>query len=94
MSIEKPPWESTAAEILSFWVNDVAPVKVAAVQRMDQRFCGRDVGRNRNIVHITQTEQVCFVWFVWFCGDRVTEEEQQVDLIAGDACGDLLVAAL
>ena len=61
---------------------------------MDKSLCSRDIGRNGNIVHIAQTEQIYIVRLVRLRIERVAEEYQQVDLIAGDAGGKLLVAAL
>ena len=43
---------------------------------------------------VAQPQQVHFVLFERLAGQRVAEEEQQIDLVAGNQRGDLLVPAL
>jgi len=45
-------------------------------------------------MHITQAQQRHLIGFAGLCVDGIPEEQQQVDLIAGDAGCDLLIAAL
>ena len=45
-------------------------------------------------MHIAQAQQRHFVGLTGLCVDGVAEEQQQVDLVAGNAGRDLLVAAL
>ena len=45
-------------------------------------------------MYVAETEQIHFVRFRCLAVDRVTEEQEYIDLVAGDACCDLLVAAL
>ncbi len=61
---------------------------------MDEHLCGGDVGGQRDVVHITQAQQGHLIGLAGLCIDGVAEEQQQIDLIAGDAGRDLLVAAL
>jgi hypothetical protein len=75
-------------------VDDVAPVEVAALQTMDEHLCGGDVGGQRDVVHITQAQQRHLIGLTGLCIDGVAEEQEQIDLVAGDAGRDLLVAAL
>ena len=75
-------------------IYDIAPVEVAALERVDERLSGRDVGRNGDIVHVAQAQKPRLVGLAGLRADRVAEKEQQVDLVAGDARRDLLVAAL
>ena len=49
---------------------------------------------NGNIVHVAQTQKPRLVGLAGLRADRIAEKEQQVDLVAGDARRDLLVAAL
>ena len=50
--------------------------------------------RPEHYVRPQRTEQIHFVRFRCLAVDRVTEEQEYIDLVAGDACCDLLVAAL
>ena len=75
-------------------MHDIAPVQIAALQAVDQHLGGGDVGCHGDIVHIAQAQQRHFVGLAGLSVDGVAEEQQQVDLIAGDAGCDLLVAAL
>ena len=75
-------------------IDDVAPIEVSALERMDQCFSGCDVGCDRDVVYVAESEQSGFVRFSWVGADRITKIEQQVDFIAGDAGRDLLVPTL
>ena len=75
-------------------MHDIAPIQIAALQAMDEHFCSGNVGGHGDIVHIAQAQQRHFVGFAGLCVDGITKEQLQVDLIAGDAGCDLLVAAL
>ena len=72
----------------------LTPVEVAALQRMDKRLGGSNIGRHRDIVYVAKTEQIHLVWLVGLRGKRISEEKQQVYLVAGNTGADLLVAAL
>ena len=45
-------------------------------------------------MYVAETEQIHFVRFRCLAVDRVTEEQEYIDLVAGDPCSDLLIAAL
>ena len=59
---------------------------------MDEHFGGGDVGGDGNVAHVAKTQQIHLVGFVRFRTDGIAEEQKQVDLVAGDAGRDLLVA--
>ena len=75
-------------------MDDIAPIEVAALQAVNEHFGGGDVGGQRDVVDIAQAQQGHFVGFTGLGVDGVAEEQQQIDLVAGDAGRDLLVAAL
>lgn len=60
--------------LLSIGIHDIAPVKVTALQCMDQCFTGCNVGSNWNIVHVAKAQKPCFVRFSWICTNGVTEK--------------------
>ncbi len=78
----------------SGWVDDIAPVQIAALQAMDEYLGRGDIGRDGDIVYVAQAQQIHFIGLMGLRADRVSEEEQQVDLVAGDARSDLLVAPM
>ena len=61
---------------------------------MDQHLGGGDVGGHGDVVHIAQAQQSHLIRLAGLGIDGVAEEQQQVDLVAGNAGRDLLVAAL
>ena len=75
-------------------MHDIAPIQIAALQAVDQHLGGGDVGGHGDVVHIAQAQQSHLVGLAGLCIDGVAEKQQQVDLIAGNAGRDLLVAAL
>ena len=75
-------------------VDDIAPVQIAALQAMDEYLGRGDIGRDGDIVYVAQAQQIHFIGLMGLRADRVSEEEQQVDLVAGDARSDLLVAPM
>ena len=80
--------------MIVFGVDDLSPFKVAPLHAADQRLCRGNVGGKGNVVHITQTQQVVVIGFMGFGGQRISKEDQQVNLVAGNTAGDLLAAAL
>ena len=68
--------------------------EVAALKAVDEDFRSGDVSGQRDIVHITQTQQVVVIGFMGFGGQRISKEDQQVNLVAGNTAGNLLTAAL
>lgn len=72
----------------------LAPVKVTALESVDKRLGSSDIGGNGDIVYVAKTEQIHLVWLMWLGRKRISEEKQQVYLVAGNAGADLLVTAL
>ena len=68
--------------------------QIAALQAMDEYLGRGDIGRDGDIVYVAQAQQIHFIGLMGLRADRVSEEEQQVDLVAGDARSDLLVAPM
>lgn len=79
---------------LSFGVYNIPPVQVAVFQGVDHGLGRSDVGGVGDVVHIAKAQQTGLVRLGGLGADGVAEVQQQVDLIAGNARGDLLVAAL
>mgnify|MGYP006914222508 CR=1 FL=1 len=75
-------------------MDDIAPIQIAALQAVDEHLGGGNVGGHGDVVHIAQAQQGHLVGLAGLRVDGVAEEQQQVDLIAGNAGSDLLVAAL
>ena len=71
-----------------------APVQIAAFESVNKRLGGSDVGRERNIVYVTQTKEIGVVRLVSLWVQRVAKEHQQVDLVAAYAGSKLLIPAL
>lgn len=72
----------------------LAPVKVTALESVDKRLGSSDIGGNGDIVYVAKTEQIHLVWLMGLGRKRISEEKQQVYLVAGNAGADLLVTAL
>ena len=64
-------------------VDDIAPVQIAALQAMDEYLGCGDIGRDGDIVYVAQAQQIHFIGLMGLRADRVSEKEQQVDLVAG-----------
>ena len=75
-------------------VDDIPPIQVSTFQTVDEHLRGGDVGGQRDIMHITQAQQGHLVGLAGLCVDRIAEEQEQIDLIAGNAGCDLLITAL
>ena len=80
--------------ILVLRVHDIAPVQISALKSVDQYLSSSDVGSHGDVVHIAQAQQSHLIRLAGLGIDGVAEEQQQVDLVAGNAGRDLLVAAL
>ena len=72
----------------------LTPVEVATLQCVYQCLSRSDIGRNRDIMNITQTQKIYIIRLVGLCIERVAEEHQQVYLVAGYAGCKLLIATL
>ena len=70
--------------VLSFGIDELSPVQSAALKSLYEDFGGGDVGRDGDVVHVAEPEEIEFVRFALLDRDRVAEEEQQVYLVAGD----------
>ena len=75
-------------------VDDIPPIQVSTLQAVDEHLRGGDVGGQRDVMHITQAQQGHLVGLAGLCVDRIAEEQEQIDLIAGNAGCDLLITAL
>ena len=53
----------------------------------------RNVCRDRDIMHVAQSQKRHFVRLVSLCVQGITEEEEHVYLVAGYSCSDLLISA-
>ena len=52
---------------------------------MDKSLGGSDIRCNGDIVYVAEAENIDVVWLVRLCVERVAEEYQQVDFVAGNA---------
>ena len=76
-----------------FGVNKLAPVKVTAAQTLHQNLRSGGVGGKGNLILVTKALNLVYiVKALGVCG--IAEEENQVDLVEGDPCANLLCAAL
>ncbi len=75
-------------------VDDIPPIQISTLQTVDEHLRGGDVGGHGDVVHIAQAQQSHLIRLAGLCIDVVAEEQQQVDLVAGNAGRDLLVTAL
>ena len=71
----------SVAALLLFRIDDVAPVKVAAVKAEDEHLGGGDVGRNGDIVHIAKPDELMHIRFVLVGCKRVAEKQNHVDFV-------------
>ena len=79
---------------LNRWMSNFSPIQITAFQCHNECFCCCNISGHGDVMHIAKTQQVHFIWFRSLAVDRVTEEEQNIDFIAGNACADLLISAL
>ena len=79
---------------LTVWVDNISPVKVAAFQAVNQHLGGCNIGRNRNIMHVAKAQHIHLVDFVGLRSHRIPEKKQQVNFIAGNTGGNLLIPAV
>ena len=61
---------------------------------MDQAFSRGHIGGDGNVVYVAQAEQVRVVRLIRLGVERITEKQEEVDLIIGNACRDLLISSL
>lgn len=74
-------------------MDDVSPIEVASFETVDKDFTGCDIGCNRNAVHIAKAKQVDIVGFVGLAAERISEKEQEIDLVIAYSCSNLLGTA-
>lgn len=61
---------------------------------MNKSLSGGYIGGNGDVVHVAESEKICFVGLVRLGCERISEHEQKIDLVAGYSGSYLLVAAL
>ena len=83
------PWHQKGEQPALF--DDISPIQIAALQAVNQHLCGGDVGGDGDVVHIAQAQHVHIVCLVGLLVERIAEEQQHVNFVAGDARGNLLV---
>ena len=84
----------SAAVVLGAGVHDLAPIQITAIQSHDQHLGGGDVGGHGDVVQVAHTEQLVLGLVVACGGAGVAEIQKHVDLVIGNAGGDLLLTAL
>ena len=75
-------------------INKLTPVKVAPFKSVYQGFGSGYIGRHRNVVDITESQEISLIRLVRLSCKGVSEKQEKVDLIAGYTRTDLLVSAL
>ena len=75
-------------------INDLAPVKISSFKRMDKSLGSSDIGRNGNVMNIAESQQVHFIRLVGLGRKRISEKQEQVDLVARNTCAYLLISSL
>ena len=73
---------------------NVSPIEIAALETVDQHFGGSDIGSDGDIMHIAEPEKVHIIRLMGLGVQRISEEDEHIDLVAGDTSGHLLVSAL
>ena len=72
-----------------------SPIQIAPLQAHDKHFGRCQVGGDRNIVLVTMTNGLDHLGIIpRIDGIGIGEEQNQIDLIVGNAGVDLLMAAL
>jgi hypothetical protein len=61
---------------------------------MYQSLCSSKICCYRDIVNVAKSEQISLARLVRLSGNGVSEKQKKVDLVTGNPCGYLLVAAL
>ena len=82
------------AVIFASGVEEVSPIQVAAIQCRDQHLGSGDVGCHGNVVTVAGKQQCIILFRKGLIGARVTEKEENIDLIIGNTGCDLLFTAL
>ena len=59
-------------------VDDHSPIQVAPFQSVNQYLSGGNIGRHGDVVYVAETEQIHFIGFQRFGGQRIPEKEQEV----------------
>lgn len=58
-----------------FGIYNISPIQISVLQSVDQRLSGCDVGGNRDVMDITETQQTCLIRFARLDGNGVTEKQ-------------------
>lgn len=72
----------------------LAPIEISAFKRHDKCLTGRDIGRNWDVVNVAESQKIMLIRFGGLTGQGIAEEDQKVDLVAGDLRADLLTSTL
>lgn len=75
-------------------IDDLPPVEVAPLKRVDKSLARGDICSNGNIVNVAKPQQIKLVRLMGLGVKRISEIEKQVYLVAGDTRAYLLVSAL
>ena len=92
LNLDNGPPPMRAGDIIPFVIllQNISPVKVASFKTVNKNLCGRNVSSNGNIVHIAKAEHIHIVWLVRLGVQRISEEKEHINFIAGNSCGNLL----
>jgi len=74
-------------------IDELTPVEIAVAKSGYKRLCGSDIGRQRDVIKVTKTEQTCFCLAGCLLAICASEIEDEVDLIICYSGCNLLDAA-
>ena len=75
-------------------IEEISPIKIAALQGGDQHLCRGNVGGHGDIIAVTGEQKLLLLALDGCVGTGVTEAKQDIDLVIRDARCDLLLAPL
>ena len=73
---------------------NISPVKVASLKSVNEHLGSSDIGSNRDVVHIAESEEIHVVCLGGLGVEGIAEKQEHINLVAGNSCGNLLSAAL